>query len=153
MKNSPLYVSSELILIIYVPDFAGTFHLCRWYNVPPSPSKTKKKAQSKARVNATTAETENSTPLNFDTFVPTHDPSLASAQDPSATPPHPPSVPGPDYAQYYLANPPGPMVSQDEAFQRALSAMYWGGYWTAVYHVSKNCRVSSRLSNHESVSF
>jgi hypothetical protein len=27
------------------------------------------------------------------------------------------------------------MVSQDEAFDRALSAMYWGGYWTAVYHV------------------
>ncbi|KAK0221563.1 hypothetical protein IW262DRAFT_1459809 [Armillaria fumosa] len=27
-----------------------------------------------------------------------------------------------------------PLVSQDEAFQRAASAMYWAGYWTAVYH-------------------
>ncbi|PBK97346.1 hypothetical protein ARMGADRAFT_1009382 [Armillaria gallica] len=27
-----------------------------------------------------------------------------------------------------------PTVSQDEAFQRAMSAMYWAGYWTAVYH-------------------
>ena len=29
----------------------------------------------------------------------------------------------------------GTMISQDEAFSRALSAMYWGGYWTAMYHV------------------
>lgn len=27
--------------------------------------------------------------------------------------------------------------SVDEAFTRALSAMYWTGYWTAMYHVSK----------------
>jgi hypothetical protein len=27
------------------------------------------------------------------------------------------------------------MINQDEAFSRALSAMYWGGYWTAMYHV------------------
>ncbi|KAG2023713.1 hypothetical protein CC2G_001334 [Coprinopsis cinerea AmutBmut pab1-1] len=27
-----------------------------------------------------------------------------------------------------------PMASQDEAFSRALNAMYWSGYWTAVYH-------------------
>lgn len=29
----------------------------------------------------------------------------------------------------------GAMIGQDEAFSRALNAMYWGGYWTAVYHV------------------
>jgi len=29
-------------------------------------------------------------------------------------------------------------VSQDEAFSRALNAMYWGGYWTAVYHCHRN---------------
>lgn len=27
-------------------------------------------------------------------------------------------------------------VSVDEAFNRALGAMYWCGYWTACYHVS-----------------
>ncbi|PBK75154.1 hypothetical protein ARMSODRAFT_508362 [Armillaria solidipes] len=27
-----------------------------------------------------------------------------------------------------------PTVSQDETLQRAMSAMYWAGYWTAVYH-------------------
>ncbi|SJL07799.1 uncharacterized protein ARMOST_11151 [Armillaria ostoyae] len=30
-----------------------------------------------------------------------------------------------------------PPASQDEAFQRAMSAMYWAGYWTAVYHHKK----------------
>lgn len=29
-------------------------------------------------------------------------------------------------------------VSQDEAFSRALNAMYWGGYWTAVYHCQRS---------------
>jgi hypothetical protein len=29
-----------------------------------------------------------------------------------------------------------PMVSRDEAFQNALSSMYWTGYWTAAYYVS-----------------
>ncbi|CAL1697338.1 unnamed protein product [Somion occarium] len=101
-----------------------------WYNVPPAPSKTRKKGPVPSTQNGGDAS-EDSTPVNFDTFIPNHDPSLASGQ------PHPPSVPGPDYAQYYLPNPPGPMVSQDEAFQRALSAMYWGGYWTAVYHCQR----------------
>lgn len=30
----------------------------------------------------------------------------------------------------------GSNVNADEAFSRALGAMYWGGYWTAMYHVS-----------------
>lgn len=141
MKKSPLYVPSFLTL---QPSF---MLIDRWYNVPPSPSKSKKKNQkstSKPTANSSSShqasgEADNSTPLNFDTFVPTHDPTLASAQNASGSaPPHPPSFPGPDYAQYYLPNPPGPMVGQDEAFQRALSSMYWGGYWTAVYHVSKS---------------
>ena len=120
--------------------FDGSYNLPtrRWYNVPLSPKKSKKKASTSEAQE--TAEYTNgygdagddSAPLNFDTFVPTHDASLASA-----APPHPPSVPGVDqYAQFYLPDPPGPLVSQDEAFTRALSAMYWGGYWTAVYHVS-----------------
>ena len=65
----------------------------------------------------------DSQPINFDTFVPTHDPSLDHLS--SLAPPM-------DYAQ----DTPGvSMVSQDEAFSRALNAMYWGGYWTAIYHV------------------
>jgi hypothetical protein len=34
------------------------------------------------------------------------------------------------------------MVSQDEAFTRALGAMYWAGYYSAVYHVSSSSYVS-----------
>lgn len=82
---------------------------------------------------------DDSQPLNFATFVPTHDPSL---EFPS--PPHPPAISGPDYTSHHLPNPPGPIVSQDEAFTRALGAMYWGGYWTAVYHVSRTLFGRSR---------
>lgn len=67
-------------------------------------------------------EETDSVPLNFDTFVPKHDSSLsihpAAGADPSGAVPD--SAAG---------------VSQDEAFQRATTAMYWAGYWTAMYHV------------------
>ena len=65
----------------------------------------------------------DSQPLNFDTFVPTHNPSLDRLS--LLAPPM-------DYVQETLDS---AMVSQDEAFSRALNAMYWGGYWTAMYHV------------------
>jgi hypothetical protein len=65
----------------------------------------------------------DSQPLNFDTFVPTHNPSLYHLS--SLAPPM-------DYAK---DTPGAALVSQDEAFSRALNAMYWGGYWTAMYHV------------------
>ncbi|GLB36673.1 hypothetical protein LshimejAT787_0309600 [Lyophyllum shimeji] len=45
-------------------------------------------------------------------------------------------IPGPeDISQ--LPSELGPMVSQDEAFSRAMGAMYWSGYWTAVYHYQR----------------
>ncbi|KAJ7604760.1 hypothetical protein B0H17DRAFT_1120781 [Mycena rosella] len=50
--------------------------------------------------------------LDFATFVPTYDASLA--------------LPTPESGDAG--------AGQDEAFSRALGAMYWGGYWTAVYH-------------------
>lgn len=71
------------------------------------------------------SDPEDSRPLDFETFVPNHDPSLALAQ---------PSQPA--YETYGIPPAPGEHVSRDEAFHRALGAMYWTGYWTAVYHVS-----------------
>ena len=65
---------------------------------------------------------ENSHPLNFDTFVPDYDPSLAQASPHALEPNGVPPVPGEH-------------ISRDEAFSRAMGAMYWTGYWTAVYHV------------------
>ena len=57
----------------------------------------------------------DSTPLNFNTFVPSHDPALPN---PAATDTQNPVA-----------------ISQDEAFRNALNAMYWAGYWTALYQV------------------
>ena len=77
----------------------------------------------------------DSQPINFDTFVPTHNPSLD----------HLSSLALPmDYAQD-TPTPGAAMVSQDEAFSRALNAMYWGGYWTAMYHVRTLLRLRSDL--------
>jgi len=107
-----------------------------WYNVPMDPSK--KSADTPLPTLPTVvvptipaAATEdaegNSQTLNFDTFIPTHNTSLENPE---------PST-NPVTANYIPDTPAGPMVSQDEAFSRALSAMYWGGYWTAMYHAQR----------------
>ena len=104
--------------------------LSRWYNIPVDPSvkKTPEVASQvpAADIPATSVESideeeTDSRPLNFETFVPTYDPSL----------PAPPVM-----TQDYVSDvPAGAVISQDEAFAKALNAMYWGGYWTAMYHV------------------
>ncbi|PCH33125.1 hypothetical protein WOLCODRAFT_134941 [Wolfiporia cocos MD-104 SS10] len=112
-----------------------------WYNVPPTIVKRKSKPMADTstpsipELDVTGVEDEedseaegdeDSAPLNFDTFVPTHDPSLksaAAAQDQSA---------------YTLPDAPDHIVSQDEAFSCAMSAMYWARYYTAVYYWHRN---------------
>jgi len=79
----------------------------------------------------------DSQPLNFETFVPTHDPSLDIPLDPTGNQIPPPNT------NYIPAAGESAVVSQDEAFSRALSAMYWGGYWTAMYHVRRDYRLLS----------
>jgi len=93
-----------------------------WYNVPPSASNTG--AGSGSELLSSVHENQggcsmpvlehNSVPLNFNTFVPSHDPAL-------------PNLAATDTQN--LAN-----IPKDEAFRNALNAMYWTGYWTAVYH-------------------
>ncbi|KAJ7451030.1 hypothetical protein FB451DRAFT_1284464 [Mycena latifolia] len=102
-----------------------------WYNVPPIKPSPKKKQKTEDRDTADAQlppEEADSQPLDFATFVPSYDASLA--------------LPTPEYGDagagydYSTLPPPGASVAtQDEAFARALGAMYWGGYWTAVYHV------------------
>lgn len=65
---------------------------------------------------------DNSKPLDFDTYVPTHDPNLEAS---SGLPLSVGSITGIDIGA----------ISQDEAFSHAMNAMYWTGYWTAIYHV------------------
>ncbi|KAJ3922663.1 hypothetical protein F5877DRAFT_88058 [Lentinula edodes] len=82
----------------------------------------------------------DSKPLDFATFIPTHDAglSLPGSAPPRMMPEGSNGVSKPDLSSYYttaLSSDLGSMVSQDEAFKRALEATYWSGYWTAVYHV------------------
>ena len=79
----------------------------------------------------TRLDSENSRPLDFNTFVPNHDPSLAQPSQAA-------------YETYCIPPAPGEHVGRDEAFNRALGAMYWAGYWTAVYHVSHVTSTGSR---------
>lgn len=72
----------------------------------------------------TQPDPENSRPLDFETFVPDHDPSLAQPSQAA-------------FETYGIPLAPGEHVSRDEAFNRALGAMYWVGYWTGIYHVSR----------------
>jgi hypothetical protein len=94
----------------------------RWYNVPPDPSTLKNSTEVVQEYGATQPDSENSRPLDFETFVPDHDPSLAQPSQPAHETHGIPPATG--------------YVSRDEAFNRMLGAMYWAGYWTAVYHVS-----------------
>ncbi|KAF9466871.1 hypothetical protein BDZ94DRAFT_1287931, partial [Collybia nuda] len=118
-----------------------------WYNRPPTSSQKVSPPEIPESFSGATAQassgldlpqsngdnaSDDSRPLNFDTFVPTHDPSLELP-----FPSYPPSIPRPNNLSPYLPDPPGPVVDQDEAFTRALGAMYWGGYWTAVYHYQR----------------
>ncbi|KAI0735889.1 hypothetical protein C8Q76DRAFT_782079 [Earliella scabrosa] len=122
-----------------------------WYNVPPattSKSKGKAKATATSNTNGTSTNTAmdgiadaqanpaaDSTPLNFDTFVPTHDPSLAAAAGSSG---QLMTAPAMDGVSGMGTGADAAAVSQDEAFSRAMTAMYWSGYWTAVYHCRRN---------------
>ncbi|KAJ3998858.1 hypothetical protein F5050DRAFT_1566266 [Lentinula boryana] len=131
-----------------------------WYNTPPLPSKKQKTSHllpPSISVGATTSvEAHNlnpdisanagsdaafesdSKPLDFNTFVPTHDAGLSIPVVPASQTLQEGSA-GIDFSSHYattvLSGNPGEMVSQDEAFKRALEATYWSGYWTAMYHV------------------
>ncbi|GJE94252.1 hypothetical protein PsYK624_104210 [Phanerochaete sordida] len=104
-----------------------------WYNVPPSPSQLANGKGKAKQTNGATAAPANdgsdSKPLDFNTFVPSHDPSLAANGGAEQAEAH-----AAEYPQSYLPASSGAVVGQDEAFEKALNAMYWSGYWTAVYH-------------------
>lgn len=129
--------TGEKVTLVSVKLLSSLYALAhdtqRWYNIPPNPSTLEQHAES--RPYAAT----DSKPLDFDTFVPSHDASLDLP-----VPPAPSGVPGPNLASQFLPGLQGPMVSADEAFSRALGAMYWGGYWTAMYHVRLRSTVTSK---------
>lgn len=140
-RSRSINLPCELVVVPIVgsPLYVNTHEPHRWYNMPPSPLKegletnhTEDSIVSSLPTQKNvpgTNDQEDSTPLDFDTFVPSHNPSLDLPFNSS-------SAPGIDYTSHSVLKPPGTIPDEDEAFTRALGAMYWGGYWTAVYHVN-----------------
>ncbi|CAA7266309.1 unnamed protein product [Cyclocybe aegerita] len=104
-----------------------------WYNIPVDLSQKKVDATSSSNLPASYDDStmaaaneeveRDSKPIDFNTFEPTHDPSLPTL--PTLT------------ENYSTENFENTIVSQDEAFSRAMNAMYWSGYWTAIYHCQR----------------
>ncbi|KAI0030338.1 hypothetical protein K488DRAFT_79697 [Vararia minispora EC-137] len=105
-----------------------------WYNVPPAQSSAQSPAQKEPLksaangVEASGVDGEDSQPFDFATFVPDHDAALMVPQTTDAASA---SIPVPASFDLGAA---GEWADRDEAFNRAMGAMYWAGYWTAVYH-------------------
>ncbi|KAH8120730.1 hypothetical protein DFH11DRAFT_1539791 [Phellopilus nigrolimitatus] len=143
-----------------------------WYNIPPDKPPAKNKAKGKGIENSfstaapskqqTHAQTllgavESSAPLDFNTYIPTHDASLSSVI-PSKPPPVPEGTQAmlSDVTAYYETMLPASVnslaeevgaVSADDAFTRAIGAMYWSGYWTAVYHLQRKNEQEAPVKN------
>jgi hypothetical protein len=98
-----------------------------------------------------TPATTSTTPFDFASFVPTHDPSLGlgAGVGSGGSAALPPAFGQPGQSAFASASASAAtgenvkIVSRDEAFQNALSSMYWTGYWTAAYYVSQGPRFSS----------
>ncbi|PBK89197.1 hypothetical protein ARMGADRAFT_1033289 [Armillaria gallica] len=67
----------------------------------------------------------DSKPIDFNSFIPSHDASLDTGGEPSAG------------TSYNHPETNAETITQDEAFTRAVNAMYWTGYWTAMYHCQR----------------
>jgi len=101
-----------------------------WYNTPPEFPKPKlgsitapvsvPPASADHSVDNHEAE-DDSQPLDFDSYVPTYNPNLGYSQE---LPQRAPIVKVPNLTE----------IGQDEVLAHAMNAMYWAGYWTAVYH-------------------
>jgi hypothetical protein len=65
----------------------------------------------------------DSAPIDYNTFVPSYDPTLGVAQTSIGHP------------QLPAATNDLTKLTKDEIFEKAVSASYWAGYWTAMYHV------------------
>ncbi|TRM57174.1 hypothetical protein BD626DRAFT_223545 [Schizophyllum amplum] len=124
----------------------------KWYNVPPAKleSQPTTHGPTTAAAAAHGVAQNGLQPLNYDTFVASHDASLGEGderQDGVDIVTHPPEAADglgrvsdsmfPDTAALR-----GLGVTQDDAFSRAMNAMYWTGYWTAVYHSNRGSQAA-----------
>lgn len=111
-----------------------------WYNIPPesadpdASSREQSEDEEGAYDEAGYApDVENSNPIQFDNFIPRHDPTLEAGGVSFG------ESRGTVLSEQELAFDPSNHTggSIDEAFTRAQAAMYWAGYWTAMYHARK----------------
>ncbi|CAE6467673.1 unnamed protein product [Rhizoctonia solani] len=105
-----------------------------WYAPPPKPQKDDdgeeddeegEEGEVEEEENGDEAEhatVPDSVPIDFNTFVPSHDPTLGVAQ--TSVTGLQPSATTNDFTK----------LTKDEIFEKAVSASYWAGYWTAMYH-------------------
>ncbi|KAF8640454.1 hypothetical protein AX17_000118 [Amanita inopinata Kibby_2008] len=110
-----------------------------WYNIPAD---IKRKSSAVAMSAPSTSpgvtlgnDVEgDSKPLDFDTFVPSYNPALPTVDSVNKAP---------DLS----------VVNQDEAFSRAMNAMYWSGYWTAIYHCRSQNSENANMDELENEEF
>lgn len=137
----------------------GTFpliQLYRWYNKPPDkPKKDKGKGKAANAASAPDPFGVDSKPHVIHASTSQRDAALSFA-----APEQPPRIPAAtgkiisDSASHYSGlmgdgtsyGADGAEGSVDEAFNRALGAMYWTGYWTAMYHARRGVSLSSEVS-------
>ncbi|KAG9103956.1 hypothetical protein FRC06_006741 [Ceratobasidium sp. 370] len=120
-----------------------------WYAPPPKPQESDNEEEDDEEEHEEGEEGEveaggnaleegeeaevDSAPIDFNTFVPSHDPTLGSKTKAATV--------GPTLEPYVptalsVAVPDAGTLTRDEIFEKAVSASYWAGYWTAMYHAS-----------------
>jgi len=111
-----------------------------WYHIPPQKvledEDDEDDDEHEAEYNEEVEDTEDSMPFDFSTYVPSYDPSLPAPTDPSY----------PYVASGLPPAPSGPPLTKDQAFERAVGAAYWAGYWAAVYHNSSGSSAEPALA-------
>ncbi|KAG9121317.1 hypothetical protein FRC07_002759 [Ceratobasidium sp. 392] len=116
-----------------------------WYAPPPKPQENDEEEEGNEEEEGEEGEVEgednlleegeeaepDSMPIDFDSFVPSHDPTLGNKTT-TIAPALGPYVPN----ALSAAAPDATTLTRDEIFEKAVSASYWAGYWTAMYHAS-----------------
>ena len=116
-----------------------THLLLRWYAPAPKPEENdaedendEEDEEGEVDADENGDQDPDSIPVDFDSFVPTHDPTLGQ-ETTSGTAVYGPFAP----IALTTATPDVSSLTKDEIFERAVSASYWAGYWTAMYHVRR----------------
>lgn len=109
-----------------------------WYAPPPKPEGNQadddddeeegENEEGEADAEENGDQDPDSIPIDFDSFVPAHDPTLG--QETSGAAAYGPYAP----TSLSAAAQDVSTLSKDDIFEKAVSASYWAGYWTAMYH-------------------